>query len=308
MTDGRASTQTGDTAADGLARRPLPDVLMRRLGRIQALDAPAERIAKSVRSALPAGPVKDALSGTWLGHAFHPLMTDVPIGTWTSAVILDLIGGRDSEQAADRLIGVGLVAVVPTIASGMSDWADGTVSSDDIRRVGLLHATFNATGTALFAASLVARRRRRRTQGKVLGLAAISSVGVGGWLGGHLSYADASGVDQTAFEQGPSGWEPALAEDDLREGAATCAVVGDVRILLVRQGGQVRALANRCTHRGGPLHEGELGDGTITCPWHQSTFALSDGSIVRGPAAYAQPVYDVRSHDGMLEVRVRPPA
>jgi nitrite reductase/ring-hydroxylating ferredoxin subunit len=73
----------------------------------------------------------------------------------------------------------------------------------------------------------------------------------------------------------------------------------------VRQGGQVRALANRCTHRGGPLNEGEVGDGTITCPLHGSTFSLEDGSVVNGPAAYPQPVYDVRSREGMLEVRVR---
>ena len=128
---------------------------------------------------------------------------------------------------------------------------------------------------------------------------------MGGWLGGHLSYSQASGVDQTALEEGPTEWTSALREDELAEGAPACAVVGGVPILLVREHGSVHALANRCTHRGGPLHQGELADGTITCPWHKSTFALSDGSILRGPAAYPQPVYDVRSSDGMLEVRVR---
>ncbi len=293
------------TSSDGLARRPRMQALARRLGRAAVLDAPAERIAASVRKNIPGGPVKDALSGTWLGHAFHPLMTDVPIGTWTSAIILDWVGGRESAKAADRLIGVGLVAAVPTIASGWSDWADSTLSSDDIRRVGLVHAALNATATNLFLGSLIARRRGRRGTGKLLGLAAISSLGAGGWLGGHLSYSQASGVDQTALEEGPGEWSPALREDELAEGRTACAHVDDVRVLLVRQGGRVWALANRCTHRGGPLHEGEVGDGTITCPWHQSTFALADGSVRRGPAAYPQPVYDVRSRDGMLEVRVR---
>ncbi len=301
------STQTDDTptASDGLATRPRLQAYASRLSRIEALDAPADKIAAAVRKAIPAGPVKDALSGTWLGHAFHPLMTDVPIGTWTSAVLLDWLGGRESRKGADRLIGVGLLAAVPTIVSGSSDWADTTVSSDDIRRVGLIHAAFNAAGTTLFLGSYVARRRDRRGTGKLLGLAAISSIGAGGWLGGHLSYKQASGVDQTALEEGPTEWTAALREAELTEGAATCAHVGDVRVLLVRQGGQVRALANRCTHRGGPLHEGDVGDGTITCPWHKSVFALEDGSVVRGPAAYPQPVYDVRSRDGMLEVRVR---
>lgn len=299
------TAHTDDSAADGLARYPRIQVLARRLGRLESLDAPAERIAGSVRSVLPAGRFKDAVSGTWLGHAFHPLMTDVPIGTWTSSIILDWLGGRDAEEAADRLMAVGLAASVPTIVSGLSDWADSTVGSDDIRRLGLLHAVFNASATVLFAGSLAARRGGHRAEGKLLGLAAISSLGAGGWLGGHLSYSQAAGVDQTALDEGPSDWSPALREDELAEGAATCAHVADVRILLVRQGGQVRALASRCTHRGGPLHEGELGDGTITCPWHQSTFALSDGSVLRGPAAYPQPVYEVRSRDGMLEVRPR---
>ncbi|MBA2643964.1 MAG: Rieske 2Fe-2S domain-containing protein [Solirubrobacterales bacterium] len=295
----------GATPPDALASRPRLSALARRLGSAESLDAPAERIAASVRKNIPNGPVKDALSGTWLGHAFHPLMTDVPIGTWTSAIILDWVGGRESAKAADRLIGVGLVAAVPTIASGWSDWADSTLSSDDIRRVGLVHAALNATATNLFLGSLIARRRGRRGTGKLLGLAAISSLGAGGWLGGHLSYSQASGVDQTALEEGPGEWSPALREDELAEGSAACAHVDDVRVLLVRQGGRVWALANRCTHRGGPLHEGEVGDGTITCPWHQSTFALADGSVRRGPAAYPQPAYDVRSRDGMLEVRVR---
>jgi nitrite reductase/ring-hydroxylating ferredoxin subunit/uncharacterized membrane protein len=298
-------TDDTPTAPDGLATRPLLQAYANRLSRMEALDAPAQKIAAVVRKAIPSGPVKDGLSGTWLGHAFHPLMTDVPIGTWTSAVILDWLGGRDSGKGAQRLIGVGLAAAVPTIASGYSDWADSTLSSDDIRRVGLVHAGFNAAGTTLFLGSYLARRRDRSATGKLLGLAAISSIGAGGWLGGHLSYKQASGVDQTALEEGPTEWTAALPETALAEGAATCAHVGDVRVLLVRQGGQVRALANRCTHRGGPLHEGEVGDGTITCPWHRSTFALDDGSVVNGPAAYPQPVYDVRSREGMLEVRVR---
>ncbi len=301
------ATQTDDTPAhsDGLATRPRLQAYASRLSRMEALDKPAEKIAASVRKAIPAGPVKDALSGTWLGHAFHPLMTDVPIGTWTSGVLLDWLGGRESSKGADRLIGVGLLASVPTIVSGYNDWADSAMSSDDIRRLGLIHAAFNLAGTTLFLGSYVARRRDRRASGKLLGLAAISSIGAGGWLGGHLSYKQASGVDQTALEEGPTEWTAALRETELSEGVARCAHVGDVRVLLVRQRGAVRALANRCTHRGGPLHEGKVGDGTITCPWHQSTFALKDGSVVSGPAAYPQPVYDVRAREGMLEVRVR---
>src|SRR5688500_4366736 len=85
-----------------------------RLGRLDALDPAAKIVGKAVRDAIPHGTVKDALSGTWLGHALHPLLTDTVIGPWTSALILDAIGGRDSERAADLLIGVGIAASVPT--------------------------------------------------------------------------------------------------------------------------------------------------------------------------------------------------
>src|SRR5215218_119324 len=80
---------------------------------LDQLDAPAQAVGKAVRDTVPAGPVKDGLSGTWLGHALHPLLTDLPIGTWTSALLLDWLGGKGSERAADRLIGIGLAATLP---------------------------------------------------------------------------------------------------------------------------------------------------------------------------------------------------
>ena len=108
-----------------------------RLGELEQLDAIGERLAAAVKQALPAGPIKDVLSGTLLGHPLHPPLTDVPIGTWTSAILLDLLGGEDTQDGADRLVGIGILASLPAIASGLSDWAD-TIGPD--RRMGLVHA------------------------------------------------------------------------------------------------------------------------------------------------------------------------
>jgi nitrite reductase/ring-hydroxylating ferredoxin subunit/uncharacterized membrane protein len=271
--------------------------------RQDALDPPAKAIGKQVRSLVGHGPVKDVLSGTPIGHALHPLLTDVPIGTWMSSVILDMVGGEEAEGAADKLLAAGLAATLPTVWSGWNDWADTEVASDGVRRVGIVHAAVNGTAAGLFAASYSARRSGRRGRGKLLSLAGISLLGAGGWLGGHLSYAQGVGVDNTVFEPESTDWTPTIPEADLAEGAPRCVKAGDVPVLLVRQDGRVHALANRCTHRGGPLHEGELGHGTITCPWHGSTFSLEDGSIERGPAAYPQPTYDVRVTAGTVEVR-----
>jgi nitrite reductase/ring-hydroxylating ferredoxin subunit/uncharacterized membrane protein len=283
--------------------RPRAHAVSEAIGSLSALDGPAAALAKQIRKILKPGPVKDALSGTWLGHPLHPLLTDVPIGTWTSATLLDLLGGRASRPAAQRLIGVGLLAAAPTAWSGWSDWADSEPADDQVRRIGIVHASANGVAAALYGASLVARRRGAHTTGVLLGLAGASAVGAGGWLGGDLAYARGVGVDETAFARGPEDWTPALDASMLADDRPATATVGDVEILLVRRNGTIHALADRCSHRGGALHEGELLDGCIECPLHGTRFRLDDGSVERGPSAYPQPVYEARERAGRIEVR-----
>src|SRR5690349_3167207 len=96
-----------------------------RVGRVEALDRAAAPMAQLVKRLAPSqSRVKDLLSGTWLGHPLHPLLTDIPIGSFTSASVLDLIGGERAEQAADRLVDLGLASAVVTAAAGASDWSD----------------------------------------------------------------------------------------------------------------------------------------------------------------------------------------
>ena len=170
------------------------NALAARLEAAEALDGPAEAIGRTVRGAIPGGPAKEALSGAWLGHALHPLLTDVPIGTWTSAVLLDFIGGRDGRPAADRLLLAGVLAAGAVVATGWSDWADAERQDPGTRRSGLVHAAANATATALMATSYVARKRGARGRGKLLSLAGSAALAAGGWLGGHLSYTRGAGV------------------------------------------------------------------------------------------------------------------
>jgi nitrite reductase/ring-hydroxylating ferredoxin subunit len=155
----------------------------------------------------------------------------------------------------------------------------------------------------LFGASLSARRSGARGTGRLLALAGAGVMTASGLLGGHLSFAKGVGVDQTAFEEPPDEWTAALRDSDLPEGQSRYAEVGGVGVLVARHGGQVYALSNRCVHRGGPLDEGELHDGCVTCPLHGSTFRLSDGQVERGPAAYPQPVWHVRVRDGVIELK-----
>ena len=284
-------------------RKPVGHDLIELIAATGAIDEPAKLIAKKVRDLTKPKEIKEALSGTWLGHPFHPLLIAVPLGSWISAVLLDWVGGEGSETAADRLVAAGLLGAVPTVATGYSDWADTEVASDSVRRVGAVHAAVNGTGIALFAASLAARASGARGRGKLLGLAGLSAVGVGGFLGGHLSYAEGVGVNVATFEEYPQDWTSVLSDAELAEGQHRKVEVDGTAILLARWMGRVHALSNTCVHRGGPLDEGELSNGCVSCPWHGSIFVLEDGSVERGPAAYPQPALEARVHEGSIEVR-----
>jgi nitrite reductase/ring-hydroxylating ferredoxin subunit len=123
------------------------------------------------------------------------------------------------------------------------------------------------------------------------------------WLGGHLSFGRGVGVDQTVFEDIPEEWTPVADEGDLAESGLVGGSADGTPVLVARQGGVLRALLDRCSHRGCSLHEGTLGDGTVTCPCHGSVFRLEDGSVVKGPATAPQPRLEVRVRDGRVEVR-----
>jgi uncharacterized membrane protein len=165
-----------------------------RLESVEALDVPGRVAGRTVRGLIPDGAPKDVLSGAWLGHAFHPILTDIPIGTWTSSVLLDWTGGTDCQSAADRLVLAGVLAAGATVATGWSDWADAEQGNAALRRSGLVHAAANAMATALMIGSYVARKQGARRRGRMLSLAGSAALGTGGWLGGHLSYTLGAGV------------------------------------------------------------------------------------------------------------------
>jgi len=278
------------------------DTLVTRLEGASGLDAVATPLGAAVSRLVQPSTVRNLLSGTWLGHALHPVLTDVPIGAWSMATLLDLAGGKEADTAADLLVGVGILAAVPTAATGLNDWSD-TLGAES--RVGVVHAGANVAALGLYAGSFIARRAGHRRRGTLLGAGRLAALTVGGYLGGHLAYAKAVNVNHTAFEHRPDDWTSVLLESELTQGEPRQVVTGDAAILLVRDGDQIHALANRCSHLGGPLNEGEIVNGCVRCPWHQSTFRLRDGHIVRGPATVPQPTYDVRLQAGQIEVRAR---
>lgn len=164
------------------ASTPMVDQMLA-LERARGLDRVVD-LLRPVASALVADPGRrDLLRGKSVGHALHPALTDVPIGLWTSATVLDLLGGKDARPAARKLLGVGLLAALPTVVTGLAEWA-GTGERE--QRVGAVHASANALALTLYAASWQARGRDRQASGVALALAGSAAATVGGFLGGHL--------------------------------------------------------------------------------------------------------------------------
>jgi nitrite reductase/ring-hydroxylating ferredoxin subunit/uncharacterized membrane protein len=286
-------------------RTPAPlDRVVERVESLELFDVPAKALSSKLSELLGPGPIKDAISGVQVGHALHPMLTDVVIGSFISATALDVIGGEASGIASERLIALGIAAYPPTALTGASDWADGSVGNDSLRRVGIVHAVTNSVAFGLYAASLAARRRGERKKGALLGLFGAGALGFAGHLGGHLSFARGIGVDQTVFDPGPAEWTGAADSAEVAQGEAQRVVVEATPVLLVRHAGGIHAIHDRCSHRGCSLAErGTVSQEEIACGCHGSRFSLWDGALLRGPATRPQPAFEARERDGKVELR-----
>lgn len=249
--------------------------------------------------------VKSALNGVWLGHPLHPALTDVPLGAWTAAVAFDAasVATDRGELAgcATAAIAVGLTGAVAAAVAGVTDWSDTDGQS---RRVGFVHGALNLTATALFGTSLVMRRRDQCARGRVCALLGYVVALGAAYLGGDLVYGRQIGVNHAAGQEVPDDFTPVLAASELKEQQLKRVTVGTTAVLLVRRGDAVQAIAETCSHLGGPLSEGTLKDGAVVCPWHGSCFALADGHVVNGPATHPQPSFEARVRNGQIEIRM----
>ncbi|WP_156686241.1 DUF2231 domain-containing protein [Mycobacterium sp. Marseille-P9652] len=157
--------------------------------RIKALDPPASAASHIAGRLIGHGRLARALRGSWLGHPVHPLLVTLPIGTWMTSVVFDVVF-RDVATAR-RLVAVGLAATPPTLLAG---WADYVLLGRRQQRVGLVHAASNFVGVVMFSLAYRAYRRERLGAARAFTLLGLTVLSVGGALGGHLSYAQGAGV------------------------------------------------------------------------------------------------------------------
>ncbi|MEA2554193.1 MAG: hypothetical protein QOJ65_2369 [Fimbriimonadaceae bacterium] len=173
-----------------------PPAVVEKLDGQQWLDKPAKAVESTLSAAIhKAGDAGEkamhALHGEWMGHPLHPALTDLPVGAFTLASLLDC---TPADQAADAAIVVGLLGSAPTALAGWSDWY--ATKDQRVKRTGLVHAVANISMISLYGASLVARKKGNRRLGKALGWIGLATLTLGAYLGGHMVYNLGAGVDQ----------------------------------------------------------------------------------------------------------------
>ena len=274
----------------------------------QWLEPVAGRLQSGVAAALDGaiGPTgAKFLHGTWLGHPLHVVLTDVPIGAWTTAAVFDLIEqntpSRTMARGADAAITLGLCATAITAITGLADWSK--IGGGRARRVGLMHGLLNTAASACYITSLCLRRNRSRAAGRQFAWLGLMISTVAAYLGGHLVYTEQLGVDHTAEFSPPEDFVPVLADSELHEGEFRRVEANGMPVLLARRGGHIYAIVEKCSHLGGPLSEGTFENSSVRCPWHGSCFSLEDGRVLEGPAVHPQPVLETRVSDGQIHVR-----
>ena len=253
----------------------------------------------------PGHDLKTLANGTWLGHPLHPVLTDIPIGAWTLAVLFDIIylfrGTHGWISAADVTIFVGLLGALGAAITGYTDWSD---TVDRERRVGVAHGLLNTVATVVYLVSLIIRvTHGSRGLAIVLALIGYGIVITAAFLGGELVFSIGTGVNHHAWQEVPTKFTKVMLEGQLTDNMLVKAMAGDTPILLFKRGSTICAISETCSHAGGPLSEGELDGNLVQCPWHASRFDICTGQVKGGPATISQVRYETRIQNGQIEVR-----
>lgn len=271
---------------------------------LDALADPLQNWARSLSRFPTLKKVKDALHGTWFGHPLHPAITDIPLGSWSATLLLDCawMASEHPEmaRASDMTLALGLVGAGAAAVTGFADWSE-TDATD--RRVGLAHGLLNAGAVVTNLVSYGLRKSGKRQTAIILSGISYAVTLFSAYLGGEMSFAKGVGVNHVAWEGGSDNFVAVMKTADLPEKQLTRVDAAGIPVVLWKENQRIYALAATCSHAGGPLDEGTCQDGEVTCPWHGSTFRLSDGTVASGPSVYAQPTFAVRVRKGSIELR-----
>lgn len=257
-----------------------------------------------------ARPLRDLLHGVWLGHPLHPVISDIPLGAWTAAFVLDAVDviaprPQGFRQAAQLSIGLGVVGGIGAALTGLTDWQH---THDDARRAGMVHGALNTVALTLYGSSWLDRHRGRHGRARVASTLGYGLTIVASYLGGSLVFRHRVGVDHADGRLTPRGFVPVLAESELTEDSPSLVDCSGVPVVLIRHEGRISALGGDCSHLGAPMAEGWLYRGEFVCPWHGSRFDLQTGAAMSGPATAPLACFQTQVREGQIEIRRIPPA
>jgi nitrite reductase/ring-hydroxylating ferredoxin subunit/uncharacterized membrane protein len=251
--------------------------------------------------------LQDLLNGSYLGHTLHGVLTDATVGSVTALLVLDAVGVifgvQDLETASVILLGFSALSAWGTILAGLTDYKD--TATGDERNVATLHGLVNIVATLFYTVAFFVRWSGGVAAGRWLSLIGFLLLASGAFIGGHLVFKYGYMDNHNAFSRGRRAkvFTPVMAVAVLPDATPTKASLGPTSLVVVRRGDLVYALKATCSHAGGPLPEGELKGDSIVCPWHGSTFRLSDGAVRHGPAATREVAYRARIKEGQVEVQ-----
>ena len=258
-------------------------------------------------------PLKTLLHGTWpLNHPLHPAVTDLTIGGYTAAVLVDVLYLVTRQPgllyAADVLIIASFITSLVSIVSGLTDWNE---TFEEERRTGMLHGLLMVVASIGFVISIWLRLGGGIAQRDVaiwIAIAAWVVLIVSSYFGGEMVFAYGTEVNRQAWGEPPTKWE--RLEISASSLADRKPVVGRTKsgfaVFVVQLDGKVYAMGNTCTHAGGPLNEGTWVGADrceIQCPWHASRFCVKDAQVHGGPATFSEIRLETRTADGRVEVR-----
>lgn len=276
---------------------------------IKAIADPLYDLLNKLLQETPLRPLKLLANGTWLQHPLHPLLTDVPVGAWTVAILLELFalffGPPSLGIAAAIAIGLGVLAALASIATGFTDWMD--VDPPE-KALGMLHAILNTTSTIIFFVALLIIGGSGWTVswlGFIVTLIAYLVISFGAFIGGDLVYRMGTMVNRNAYRSGPKDYTNAIALADLAENQTKRVEVKGQPVLLLKRGTKIYAIGAVCSHYGGPLEKGKVVGDTVQCPYHYSRFSLDDGGVKEGPSSAPVPSYDTQVTDGQVQIRMK---
>jgi nitrite reductase/ring-hydroxylating ferredoxin subunit len=260
----------------------------------------------------PGAEARSVLYGTRVfGHPLHPALTDLPVGAWIGGVVADYASHftqRIPTEAGDLALAVGLVGALGSAVTGYNDFSN-TVGHE--RRVAVAHGLSMTLAVALDAASMGLRwwaGSGLHPLAVGLSTGGLAVLLGGAYLGGHVVFGMGTMVNHLAFTEGPEEPVTVGPPADFPEGEMRRVRAGGMDVLLVRRDGVLFGIADVCSHAGGPLHEGSLDGCVVTCPWHGSRFWVDSGQPLRGPATFPQPTFTVEERDGVVSVKLGPPA